>query len=116
MIKYCRNCLFPDTKPDLTLDENGVCSACRFAVQKEEIDWNERRQELKNILEKFRNRTGSNWDCIIPVSGGKDSTYATIVIKKEFGLNPLLVRFSPREFTDLGRKNIDPFRWDYRFC
>lgn len=107
MIKYCKNCLFPETKPELTFDENGICSACRFAVQKEEIDWNERRQELKNILEKFRNGDGSNWDCIIPVSGGKDSTYATIAIKKEFGLNPLLVRFSPREFTDLGRKNIE---------
>ncbi len=106
-MKYCIRCLFPDTKPELTFDENGVCDACRSADQKEKIDWNKRKSILKEILEKYRSKDSSRYDCIIPVSGGKDSHYQAHVIKNEFGLNPLLVSFHPRDFTDLGRKNIE---------
>tara|TARA_Y100001949_G_scaffold168379_1_gene167068 strand:- start:506 stop:1645 length:1140 start_codon:yes stop_codon:yes gene_type:complete len=105
-MKYCIKCLFPDTKPGLTMDENGVCDACRTAKLKEQIDWDKRREELKNILNKYKSRDG-NYDCIIPVSGGKDSHFQTYVITHEFGLNPLLVTFHPRDFTELGRKNIE---------
>jgi len=106
-VKYCKKCLYPDTKPQLIFDENGVCSACVNADLKEEIDWNEKRRELSRILEKFRNKNGTNYDCIIPVSGGKDSHYQTYVIKKEFGLNPLVVNFHPQDQTELGRKNLE---------
>ena len=105
-MKYCIKCLFPDTKPGLTMDENGVCDACRTSKLKEQIDWDKRREELKNILNKYKSRDG-NYDCIIPVSGGKDSHFQTYVITHEFGLNPLLVTFHPRDFTELGRKNIE---------
>lgn len=106
-MRYCKKCLFPDTKPELSFDENGVCDACRSADKKENIDWNARREELQKILEKYRSKDGSRYDCIIPVSGGKDSHFQTYVIKEEFGLNPLLVSFHPRDFTELGRKNIE---------
>ena len=106
-MKYCKKCLYPDTKPQLIFDENGVCSACVNADLKEEIDWNEKRRELSRILEKFRNKNGTNYDCIIPVSGGKDSHYQTYVIKKEFGLNPLVVNFHPQDQTELGKQNLD---------
>ena len=107
MMKYCKKCLYPDTKPQLTFNSKGVCSACENAIEKESIDWDVRRQELKTMLNSYKNNDGSLYDCIIPISGGKDSTYQTYIIKEEFGLNPLVVNFHPRDFTDLGRKNIE---------
>ena len=107
MIKYCRHCVYPETKPDLSLDENGICDACRFVDVKDTTNWDLRRKELTEIFEKFKNKDGSNYDCVIPVSGGKDSTFQTYVVKKEFGLNPLCVSYHLPEFTDLGRKNLE---------
>lgn len=106
-MKYCINCLLPDTKPDLSFDENGKCDACIAMEEKKKIDWEKRRIELGEILNKYKNKDDTNYDCIIPVSGGKDSHYQTHVIKNEFGLNPLLVSFHPRDFTEIGRKNIE---------
>ena len=107
MIRYCRHCVYPETKPDLSLDENGICDACRFVDVKDATNWDLRRKELAEIFEKFKNKDGSNYDCIIPVSGGKDSTFQTYMVKKEFGLNPLCVSYHLPEFTDLGRKNLE---------
>jgi len=107
MIKYCRHCVYPETKPDLSLDENGICDACRFVDVKDTTNWDLRRKELAEIFERFKNKDGSNYDCIIPVSGGKDSTFQTYVVKEEFGLNPLCVSYHLPEFTDLGRKNLE---------
>ena len=106
-MKYCKKCVYPDTKPDLSLDENGICDACRFVDVKDTTNWDLRRKELAEIFEKFKNKDGSNYDCVIPVSGGKDSTFQTYVVKKEFGLNPLCVSYHLPEFTDLGRKNLE---------
>ena len=106
-MRYCKNCLFPDTKPGLSFDNNGVCSACTNAESKEKIDWESRRKELEQIFEKYKSKDGSHYDCIVPVSGGKDSHFQAITIKEEFGLTPLLVSFHPRDFTELGRKNIE---------
>ncbi len=106
-MKYCKKCLYPDTKPQLIFNSEGICSACENAIEKENIDWNIRRDELKKILDSYKHEDGSMYDCIIPISGGKDSTYQTYVIKKEFGMNPLVVNFHPRDFTEIGRKNIE---------
>ncbi|MBL75322.1 MAG: flagellin modification protein, PseA [Chloroflexi bacterium] len=106
-MKYCKNCLYPDTKPQLEFNDDGICSACTNNKLKETIDWNKKGNELKQILEKNKSKDGSTYDCIIPVSGGKDSTYQTYVIKEEFGLNPLVVNFHPLDQTDIGRKNLD---------
>ena len=107
MIKYCHHCVYPETKPDLSLDENGICDACRFVDVKDTTNWDLRRKELAEIFEKFKNKDGSNYDCVIPVSGGKDSTFQAYVVKEEFGLNPLCVSYHLPEFTDLGRKNLE---------
>ena len=105
-LRYCVRCLYPDTKPELTFDQNGICSACINADMKEKIDWKQKRQEFIKILDKHRSKNKTNYDCIIPVSGGKDSTFQTYMIKKEFGLNPLVVNFHPDDQTDIGRKNL----------
>ena len=67
----------PSTKPDLHIDQDGVCNACRAYESRKHVDWDARRRELLALLEKYR-RPDGNWDCIVPVSGGKDSTYQVI--------------------------------------
>jgi N-acetyl sugar amidotransferase len=106
MLVYCKNCLMPDTKPDLHLDEEGVCNACRSYEKRKEIDWSARRSELLTILDRYRNKDGTNWDCIVPVSGGKDSTYQ-VVQMLELGMNPLCVTATTCDLTEIGRKNIE---------
>ena len=106
-MRYCKKCLYPDTKPHLRLDENGICDACIWAEKKEHIDWDSRKKDLITVVEKYKNKSESGYDCIIPVSGGKDSHFQTHVIKNELGLNPLLVNFVPIDLIPLGRKNIE---------
>jgi N-acetyl sugar amidotransferase len=95
----------PSTKPDLHLDEHGVCNACRAYENRKHIDWGQRKSELLSLVDKYRN-TGSNWDCIVPVSGGKDSTYQVIRML-QLGLNPLCVTSSTCDLSEIGRKNIE---------
>jgi N-acetyl sugar amidotransferase len=106
MLTYCKKCVMPDTKPDLHLDQEGVCNACRSYEKRNQVDWNARREELLVVLDKYRNRDGSNWDCIVPVSGGKDSTYQ-VVRMLQLGLNPLCVTSTTCDLADIGRKNIE---------
>lgn len=109
-MNYCSKCVQPDTRPGIFLDENNVCSACKGHNEKvSKIDWDSRAKELEIILEKYK-RTDGYYDCIIPVSGGKDSTYQVYKIKKEFGLNPLAVTYKYADRTALGQKNLDNLR------
>jgi N-acetyl sugar amidotransferase len=96
----------PSTKPDLQLDEDGVCNACRSYENRKDVDWDARHNELLQVLEKYRVGNSSNWDCIVPVSGGKDSTYQ-VVRMLQLGLNPLCVTSSTCDLSDLGRQNIE---------
>jgi N-acetyl sugar amidotransferase len=105
MLKYCTRCVMPDTKPDLHLDEEGVCNACRAYERRKEIDWVQRGRELSAILERYSGH-GANWDCIVPVSGGKDSTYQVIRML-QLGLNPLCVTATTCALSEIGRKNIE---------
>ncbi len=105
-IKYCTRCVMPETKPDLYLDKEGVCSACRNYEQRINVDWQARKNELKAILEDYRSQDGSNYDCLIPVSGGKDSTTQVIKIL-ELGMNPLCVTATTDMLSDIGRANIE---------
>lgn len=95
----------PHTKPDLHMDEEGVCNACRSYERRKEVDWEQRKSELLVLLEKYR-RHGSHWDCIVPVSGGKDSTYQVIRML-QLGLNPLCVTSTTCDLSEIGRKNIE---------
>jgi N-acetyl sugar amidotransferase len=106
VIRYCTNCVMPETKPDLHFDENGVCSACRNFKKREAIDWNERWAELNQILSRYRCSEGSHWDCIVPVSGGKDSTFQVIRLL-QLDLNPLCVTATTCDLSEIGRKNIE---------
>lgn len=106
MIQYCRRCVMPDTKPDLYLDREGICNACRSFEKRGIIDWASRKNELIQILEKYRCKDGKNWDCIIPVSGGKDSTFQVLKML-QFGMNPLCITATTCYLSDIGRKNIE---------
>lgn len=105
MIKYCKRCVMPHTKPDLHIDEEGVCNACRSYEKRAEVDWASRRIELDIIVDRYKNK-GSHWDCIVPVSGGKDSTYQ-VVRMLQLGLNPLCVTATTCDLSDIGRRNIE---------
>lgn len=109
MLKYCTKCLFPETKPDLAFNEIGVCSACLAAEEKDKgIDWLQREIEFKKIVSHYKKKNGeTGWDCIIPVSGGKDSTYQAYFMKEVCGMNPLCVCFETTFITELGRQNLD---------
>ncbi|MBS3918879.1 MAG: N-acetyl sugar amidotransferase [Deltaproteobacteria bacterium] len=106
MIRYCKHCIMPETKPDLHIDEEGVCNACRSYEGRKEIDWNVRKGELLRILERYRSKDGSNYDCIVPVSGGKDSHYQVITML-ELGMTPLCVTSSTDKLSEIGRYNIE---------
>ncbi len=109
MLTYCKNCVMPNSKPDLYLDEAGVCNACRSYENRKEVDWSARYEELLKLLEKYRCKNGGNWDCIVPVSGGKDSTYQ-VVRMLQLGLNPLCVTSTTCDLSELGRKNIESLK------
>jgi N-acetyl sugar amidotransferase len=104
-MKYCKECLYPDSKPDLFFVD-GICSACINFKNRKEIDWTLRKKEFTSILNKYKSQDGSNWDCIIPVSGGKDSTYQVYKIL-QLGYNPLCVLSTTCDLSTLGRENID---------
>lgn len=108
-IRYCSRCLFPETKPDLSFDEDGVCSACTAGEEKDKgIDWKQREEEFHKVIDHYRLPEGElGWDCIVPVSGGKDSTYQAYFMKEVCGLNPLCVCFETTMVTELGQQNLD---------
>jgi N-acetyl sugar amidotransferase len=106
MLRYCTRCVMPSTKPDLHLDEAGVCSACRAYENRREVDWDARKRQLLDIVDRYRSRQSSGYDCIVPVSGGKDSTYQVVRVL-ELGLNPLCVTATPCMPSDLGRRNLE---------
>lgn len=94
----------PETKPDLEILSDGECDACKSFKNRKKVDWEKRKEELKILLNKFK--TSNYYDCIIPCSGGKDSTYQTLKIL-EFGLKPLCVVATTDMLSDIGRKNIE---------
>lgn len=108
-IRYCKNCLYPETKPDLTFNEKGVCSACVAAEDKHKgINWEQRKKDFYEIISHFKLPEGkTGYDCLIPVSGGKDSTYQAYYMKEVCGLNPLCVCFETTAVTELGQRNLD---------
>jgi len=105
-MKYCTRCVMPDTKPDLSFDKEGVCNACRNYEARKETDWDMRRAQLDEVLKKYKSHDSSKWDCIVPVSGGKDSTYQVLRVL-QLGLNPLCVTATTCDLSDIGRKNIE---------
>jgi N-acetyl sugar amidotransferase len=108
-MRYCKKCLFPETKPDLFFNEEGICSACISSNEKNTgIDWKKREKEFFEIINKYKKQSKKiGYDCLIPVSGGKDSTYQAYFMKEVCGLNPLCVCFETTSITELGQQNLD---------
>lgn len=108
-LRFCTTCLYPESKPDLFFDEDGVCSACTAAEEKtDEIDWKQREEDFREIIGHYKNDPGQiGYDCLVPVSGGKNSTYQAYLMKEVYGMNPLCVCFETTMVTELGQKNLD---------
>ncbi|MFH0898461.1 MAG: N-acetyl sugar amidotransferase [bacterium] len=105
-MKYCNTCIMPNTKPDLFFNDHGICNACTNYQNRTQKNWTQLKKDLEKILDKYRSKPGTNWDCVIPVSGGKDSTFQVIRML-EFGMNPLCVTATTCDLSPLGRKNIE---------
>ena len=121
-VKFCAKCVVPNTRPSTTneyghttnhahrfieFDKEGVCSGCRFCEAKFDgtIDWKKREEELLKLLATHRSKDGS-YDCLVPGSGGKDSVYASHILKSKYGMHPLTVTWAPHLYTDIGWKNF----------
>jgi N-acetyl sugar amidotransferase len=108
-MRYCARCVYPSVSATpLTFDENGICSGCRVALQKQNLDWEDRRKQLKTLVDEYRST--NNYDILIPVSGGKDSYYQTHVAVKELGLKVLLVTYHGNNYLPEGEYNLQRMR------
>lgn len=119
-VRFCKRCVISNQRPSSSVefkhtkdskkitihfDDEGICDACRYAEKKNgAVDWTERRARLTALCDKWRSRNGS-YDCLVPGSGGKDSVYAAMVLKREFGMHPLTVTWAPHLYTDVGWRN-----------
>jgi N-acetyl sugar amidotransferase len=105
-LRYCVRCCIPETQEGVTFDEMGICQACQSQEQKIHIDWVEREKQLRVILEDAKAKAGNNYDCILPISGGKDSTFQMHVLTKIYGMKPLAVTFSHNWYSETGWYNL----------
>jgi N-acetyl sugar amidotransferase len=103
-MRYCSRCILPDTRPNLVIGPDGVCNACQAHGTKRDIDWSARRRLFAQVAEHARSRS-RGYDCVIPVSGGKDSTWQ-VVTCLEHGLNPLAVTWRTPARTEVGERNL----------
>ena len=110
-MRFCKRCLYPENHPlNIIFDENGICSGCRIHEEKDILDWSSRGQKIKNILNQYKNKSNKNYDCIIPVSGARDSYFIVHTIKNVYGMNPLLVTYNKHYNTDIGIRNLANLR------
>lgn len=109
-IHYCNNCVYPEIAVFVTLEDNKTCSGCRISKQKTIIDWKQRGEMLRGIFNQYRSQDQTNYDCIVPVSGGKDSYFQVHVVKNVYGMNPLLVTYHGNNFLPEGQRNLERMR------
>lgn len=106
-MRYCKKCVMPDTRPGISFNEDGVCSACVAHMNKANVDYAERFKELEELCNKYRGMNGTGFDCAIAVSGGKDSHFQVYTMKERLGMNPVL--FSVEDnltMTEAGKHNL----------
>ena len=106
-LSWCTNCLNMSTRPRISFNANGVCNACIWSEKKKKIDWKKRNKEFLKIVKETRNSNNTSFDAIVPVSGGKDSTWQTHVMKKKHGLRTLAVTFDQFDQSDIGLHNLE---------
>lgn len=113
-MRYCSKCVYPEISVNLDVDEEGVCSSCRTFEKFEQLNdefWLQRKKRFEEVIEEIMaDGTPDNYDCVIPVSGGKDSYYQAHVIAKEYGLKPLLVTYHGNNYLPEGDYNRDRMR------
>lgn len=107
-IFWCKNCVSMSTRPRITFDTNGICNACQWSINKKKLDWRNKVYELEKLLNKYRKKDGS-YDCLVPVSGGKDGSYIAYNLKHKYNMNPLCVTIRPPLPSKLGDKNLQNF-------
>jgi N-acetyl sugar amidotransferase len=107
-IFWCKNCLNMSTRPRISFDERGWCNACQWSEEKKKIDWSLREKELSVLLDKMKSKNG-DFDCITTVSGGKDGSYVSHVLKTKYGMNPLAITVKPALSLEIGNKNLQNF-------
>lgn len=104
---FCKRCFYSSEHPlGILLDEEGICTGCRVHEEKLSLNWQCREQELRSLLEQYRHPTGRNYDCIVPVSGGRDSYFIVHLIKNVYKMNPLLVHYNKHYNTQRGIRNF----------
>jgi len=110
-MKYCTNCLYPAVSAvSLSFNEKGICSGCLASKQKESINWDDRKEELISLANYYKSKNQGTYDCIIPVSGGKDSYFQTHVAIEELGLKPLLITYHGNNYSPEGEYNLNRMR------
>jgi N-acetyl sugar amidotransferase len=105
-LAYCIRCCVPETQEGVQFDELGICTACRSSEEKMHIDWTGRAAQLRTILNEARAKAGNGYDCVLPISGGKDSFFQAHVLVNVYGLKPLAVTFSHNWFSETGYYNL----------
>lgn len=106
-LRYCTRCCLPETVEGISFDELGICTVCRSSEQKMHFNWNERRRMLEKMLLNFKDREGSSYDCIVPISGGKDSVFQLHIITQVYNLRPLAVTFNHNWYSKTGKYNLE---------
>jgi N-acetyl sugar amidotransferase len=99
----------PDSRPRITFDKEGVCNACQWAEEKKTFDWSKRWGQLVQLCKKHKRLNPRGFNCIVPVSGGKDSSYVAWMMKHKLGMTPLCVTVNPPLQTALGKRNLENF-------
>ena len=107
-IKWCTNCLAMSTRPRISFDSQGKCGACRWSEEKKKIDWQIREKKLESIF-KIQKAKKKAFDCLVPVSGGKDGSYVSYMVKEKYGMKPLCVTVKPALSSKLGEENLKNF-------
>lgn len=107
-MKYCSQCLQPDTRPNTVFLPTGICPACNYFNHLNDVDYPNRYEILKKIFLNYPKKSGQYFDCIIGVSGGKDSTRQALWIREKLGMKPLLVccTYPPEQVTHRGVNNL----------
>jgi N-acetyl sugar amidotransferase len=108
-MRYCKTCLSPDTRPLSRFNSDGICSACEFSLQSHDENYEKRLEELRRIVRGvLKGRKQVRWDCIVGVSGGKDSTRQALWVREKLGMTPLLVSvaYPPRQISQNGVDNL----------